>query len=268
MESLSEFISNLLSPSGPSGSSPGFLQFLGALSIAYLGGVLSSLTPCVYPMIPITISAMGGTASQDREARGHRWRDLAVRALVYVSGMSFVYAFLGVVAGLTGKVFGTLTQSGGWYLGLGVVYGLGALVMLNIIPFDPLAWWDRLARPFKKSSHPTHAPTAHREVTLLGAFTLGASSGFIASPCTTPVLTAILAFIANTQSVGLGLVLMLGFSLGIGTLLLGIAFFTGAFQFLPRSGGWMEKVKLLSGLLLLAVSHYMVFQAGNLWQAR
>ncbi|NDD92007.1 hypothetical protein EBZ37_07985 [bacterium] len=105
-------------------------------------------------------------------------------------------------------------------------------------------------------------------MTLLGAFTLGASSGFIASPCTTPVLTAILAFIANTQSVGMGLVLMLGFSLGIGTLLLGIAFFTGAFQFLPRSGGWMEKVKLLSGLLLLAVSHYMVFQAGILWQSR
>ncbi len=263
MDWLSSFLSDLLTTG--SGSSPGALQFLLALGLAYLGGVLSSLTPCVYPMIPITISAMGGTASKDRATQKYRWRDLAIRGLVYVSGMAVVYAFLGVLAGLTGKVFGTLTQSGGWYLALGVIYGLGALVMLDLIPFDPMAWWDRMARPFRKTSHPTHTATAHREVTLLGAFTLGASSGFIASPCTTPVLTAILAFIANTQSVGMGLFLMLGFSLGIGTLLLAIVFFTGAVQYLPRSGGWMERVKILSGLLLLAVSHYMVFRAGNLW---
>ncbi|MEN9723506.1 MAG: hypothetical protein RJB38_1492 [Pseudomonadota bacterium] len=263
MNWLSTFLSELLASS--SGKSPDALQFVLAAGLAYLGGVLSSLTPCVYPMIPITISAMGGTASRDRTIQSHRWRDLAIRGSVYVSGMAVVYAFLGVLAGLTGKVFGTLTQSGGWYLALGLIYGLGALVMLNVLPFDPLAWWDRLARPFRKSHHPSHAPTTHREVTLLGAFTLGASSGFIASPCTTPVLTAILAFIANTQSIGLGLVLMLGFSLGIGTLILAIAFFTGALQFLPRSGAWMERVKVASGLLLLAVSHYMVFRSGNLW---
>ncbi|NDD92817.1 hypothetical protein EBZ37_12100, partial [bacterium] len=125
MEWLSQFISNLLAPATAPGGTPGFFQFLSALGLAYLGGVLSSLTPCVYPMIPITISAMGGTASKDRGAQAHRWRDLAIRALVYVSGMSLVYAFLGVLAGLTGKVFGTLTQSGGWYLGLGVIYALG-----------------------------------------------------------------------------------------------------------------------------------------------
>ena len=265
MEWLSNFLSDLLHPAA---GSPGILQFLGALGLAYLGGILSSLTPCVYPMIPITISAMGGTASKDRTIQAHRWRDLAIRGLVYVSGMSVVYAFLGVMAGLTGKVFGTLTQSGGWYLALGVIYALGALVMLDLVPFDPMAWWDRIAKPLRPAAHHAHSATTHREVTLLGAFTLGASSGFIASPCTTPVLTAILAFIANTQSVGMGLALMLGFSLGIGTLLLGIAFFTGAFQYLPRSGSWMEKVKTFSGLLLFAVSHYMVFRAGNLWQSR
>jgi thiol:disulfide interchange protein DsbD len=268
MEWLSNFLSELLNPASGPGGHPGALQFLGALALAYFGGVLSSLTPCVYPMIPITISAMGGTASKDRSIQSHRWRDLAVRGIVYVSGMSVVYAFLGVLAGLTGKIFGTLTQSGGWYLALGVIYALGALVMLDLIPFDPMAWWDRLARPFKKPTDHAPSATARREVTLLGAFTLGASSGFIASPCTTPVLTAILAFIANTQSVGMGLALMLGFSLGIGTLLLAIALFTGAFQYLPRSGTWMERVKFFSGILLLAVSHYMVFRAGNLWQAR
>ena len=73
------------------------------------------------------------------------------------------------------------------------------LVMLDLVPFDPMAWWDRLAKPLRPATHHAHSATTHREVTLLGAFTLGASSGFIASPCTTPVLTAILAFIANTM---------------------------------------------------------------------
>ncbi|MFN7684850.1 MAG: cytochrome c biogenesis protein CcdA [Oligoflexia bacterium] len=267
MDSILNWLSGFL-------EDPSLFGMLGAFAIAYLGGVLSSLTPCVYPMIPITVSVIGGTASKGGAggagARSHRWRDVAIRGAVYVSGMAVVYAFLGVLAGLTGRVFGTLTQSSGWYLFLGIVFSLGALVMLGVLPFDPMAWWDRLARKFggRGPQHPTHAPTEHREITLLGAFSLGASSGFIASPCTTPILTAILAFIAKTQSVGLGLFLMLAFALGIGTLLLLIAFFTGFVQFIPRSGVWMERVKLASGLLLLGVGHYLVFQAGNLWQAR
>lgn len=267
MEWLTQFLAGALSPGG---EAPTLLGILGAFGVAYMGGVLSSLTPCVYPMIPITISVIGGTTSRDKSLRSHRWRDIAIRSLVYVSGMAVIYAFLGVLAGLTGRVFGTLTQSSGWYLFLGIVFSLGALVMMEVIPFDPMASWDRLARAFRKGAapHPVHSPTQHREVTLFGAFTLGASSGFIASPCTTPVLTAILAYIAKTQSVGIGLLLMLGFALGIGTLLVAVAFFTGALQLLPRSGGWMEKVKLASGLLLLGMGHYLVFRSGNLWQSR
>ena len=265
MDSILDLLSGFL-------ENPSFFGMLGAFTIAYLGGVLSSLTPCVYPMIPITVSVIGGTASRDRSSQTHRWRDVAIRGLVYVSGMAVVYAFLGVLAGLTGRVFGTITQGSGWFLFLGITFSVGALVMLGVIPFDPMAWWDRLARAFRSRRgqapvHPTHSPTQHREITLLGAFTLGATSGFIASPCTTPVLTAILAFIARTQSVGLGLLLMVGFALGIGTLLLLIAFFTGFVQFMPKSGAWMEKIKVASGLLLLAVGHYLVFRAGNLWQA-
>jgi cytochrome c-type biogenesis protein len=264
MEWLTQTLAGLLDSGGTFGGA------LGALVVAYLGGILSSLTPCVYPMIPITISVIGGTASRDRSVQTHRWRDVAVRSLVYVSGMAVVYAFLGVVAGLTGRVFGTLTQSAGWYMFLGTTFSLGSLVMIGVIPFDPMALLDRMGRFFRGGSgarHPTHSATQHREVTLLGAFTLGASSGFIASPCTTPVLTAILAYIAKTQSVGLGLLLMLGFALGLGTLLVVVALFTGALQFLPRSGAWMDRIKLASGLLLLGMGHYLVFRAGNLWHS-
>jgi thiol:disulfide interchange protein DsbD len=101
-------------------------------------------------------------------------------------------------------------------------------------------------------------------MTLLGAFTLGASSGFIAAPCTTPILTSILAYIAKTQSVGLGLALMLSFACGLGTLLLLIAAFTGFLQLLPRSGNWMKTMKTLSGLILLAFGEYLIYRAGGL----
>jgi thiol:disulfide interchange protein DsbD len=101
-------------------------------------------------------------------------------------------------------------------------------------------------------------------MTVLSAFVLGASSGFIAAPCTTPVLTSILAYIAKTQSVGLGFGLMLSFSLGLGTLLLVIAAFTGALQVLPKSGQWMKTIKIVSGLILLAFAEYLIFRSGCL----
>ena len=264
MQSLTEFLNQLLG-AGALNAGPSFFQVLGAFGLAYLGGVLSSLTPCVYPMIPITVSVIGGTAGKPLERRP--WRDIALRGLIYVSGMTVVYAFLGVLAGLTGKVFGTLTNSSEWYLGISVIMSVSALIMLGVLPFDPIAWWNQFQRRFlnaHKKAHHTHNAVQHREVTLVGAFTLGASSGFIASPCTTPVLTAILAFIAKTQSIGIGLGLMFFFSLGIGTLLLVIATFTGALQALPKSGKWLNSIKLLSGLLLLAFGQYLIYRAGVL----
>ena len=96
----------------------------------------------------------------------------------------------------------------------------------------------------------------------MGAFFLGASSGFIAAPCTTPVLTGILAYIAKTQSIGVGFLLMTSFSLGLGTLLIGISAFTGALQILPKSGEWMKTIKVGSGLILLAFAEYLIYRAG------
>lgn len=257
MHSITDFLSQMLSAQGGM-LTP--LQILGAIVIAYFGGILSSLTPCVYPMIPITIGVMGGLGPTRRS-----WREVWTRGAAYVAGMAVIYSFLGVAAGLTGKVFGSFTNTSGWYLGLGIVITLAALIMLDVIPFDPLAWWESFKR---KVLHrrAQHTPTAFekKEMTLAGAFALGASSGFIAAPCTTPVLTSILAYIAKTQSVGLGLSLMLAFSLGLGTLLLVIASFAGVLQMLPRSGQWMKAIKLVSGLILLIFADYLIFRSGSL----
>lgn len=256
METLNE----ILQSAGHAGNSGlTFIQGVGAFFLAYLGGILASLTPCVYPMIPITVGVVGGMGPNRRS-----WREIWVRAAAYVSGMAMVYSFLGVLAGLTGRVFGSFTNTSGWYLGLGIVFTLSALVMLDVIPFDPMQWWSQLRHKLGLRRKGVPAAEQRKELTLLGAFGLGASSGFIAAPCTTPVLTSILGFVAQTQSVGQGLVLMIGFSLGLGTILLVIAGFAGAIQILPRSGAWMLTVKKVSGAILLAFSGYLIYRSGQL----
>jgi thiol:disulfide interchange protein DsbD len=261
MDLISNFLNSLLNTDGSSQSDTmSGLQMLGALGIAYLGGILSSLTPCVYPMIPITVSVVGGLGS----ARERTWRDVLFRGLAYVGGMTLIYSVLGVLAGLTGKVFGTLTNNSGWYLGLGIVLTLASLVMMDVIPFDPATGWESLKRRWRGPSSRTVIHHHEKEMTALGAFALGASSGFIAAPCTTPVLTAILSYIAKTQSVVLGLFLMIFFSIGLGTLLLLIATFAGALRVLPKSGQWLKTMKTGSGLLLLAFAIYLVYRAGEL----
>lgn len=256
MESITQFLTRLLD----AGGSLTIFEALGAFAIAYLGGVLSSLTPCIYPMIPITVSVVGGGA----HAGGKRsLKEVAIRGAAYVSGMTVTYSFLGVLAGITGRVFGTFTNTPGWYIGLGAVMTVAALIMLDILPFDPAVWWERFRRGvLKKEPHTVHHHT--KEMTFLGVFMLGASSGFIAAPCTTPVLTSILAYIAKTQSVGLGLGLMAAFSLGLGTLLMLIAVFAGSLQMLPRSGQWMKTIKTASGVLLLVFAQYLIYRAGKL----
>ena len=136
-----------------------------------------------------------------------------------------------------------------------------SLMMMDILPFDPQAWLDRIKRSLGLSS--SSKANSEKEATLIGAFALGASSGFIAAPCTTPVLTAILGFIAQTQSVILGLGLMIFFAFGLGTILLAITFFAGSIQKLPRAGAWMNKIKIGSGILILLFAEYLFFKAGK-----
>lgn len=267
---MTEFLTQVLS--GEQGTL-GFSQLLVSMVFAYLGGILSSLTPCVYPMIPITVSVIGGMggkpAGNGNASAKKSWRELYLRALAYVLGMSVIYSILGVLAGVSGRVFGSFTSNSIWYLGLGLIMTVAALIMLDVIPFDPMVWWESLKQRFQnrfkrhKKSRPASAALVQKEMTLAGAFFLGASSGFIAAPCTTPVLTSILTYIAKTRSVGQGFCLMLSFSFGLGTILLALASFTGAVRILPRSGRWMNAVKTGSGLILLAFAEYLIYRAGT-----
>lgn len=227
------------------------VSYAGALLLCYFGGILSSFTPCIYPMIPITVGYVGGAS--ERSVR-NGW----VLSMLYVLGMSVVYTALGVFASLTGRIFGSMTNTSGWNLALGLMMVGCALWMMDLIELDVAALLSRLRRARGRPIH--HSA----ESTRVGAFVLGASSGFIAAPCTTPVLTAILSYVATQQSAVLGALLMFTFALGLGTILVLIGTFTGAVKVLPKSGPWMRTVKLVSGLLILAVGLYYVFKAGSI----
>jgi thiol:disulfide interchange protein DsbD len=202
-----------------------------AFGLAFLGGVLTSLTPCVYPLIPITVSIFGA-----RKA-GSRGQAVALSGL-YVLGIGAMYTGLGVAAAMTGKAFGGV-MSNAWVVG-GVALVFAAMAASMFGAFE-------VALPASLQQRLSAVGGAGRA----GAFAMGLVAGVIAAPCTGPVLTSILLLIAKQGSVALGAGLMLAYALGMGLLF----FLIGAFSVsLPKSGAWMDTVKSVFGVALLAAA--------------
>ncbi len=219
-------------------------HFLVAGFVAYIGGILASLTPCVYPMIPITVGVLGNAFTT---------RTSVFRAgCIYSAGMATTYTILGVTAALTGRIFGSITHTHSWYMAIGIIMTIAALLMLEVLHFNPLAILSR----FGISLPHTEATSS------VALFGLGASSGLVAAPCTTPLLTTIITYIAHTRSILLGGYLMLLFSLGLASMLLGLS--AGLMRRLPRSGRWMHRIKTSSGILLLLFAEYIFYCAGQM----
>lgn len=218
---------------------------LAAIAAAFGGGILVSLSPCVYPMIPV-VSAYVGSRSVGEKTRMKSF----LLSLGYVVGMASVYALLGMIAALTGSFFGQISSSPWALLGVAVVLCLFALNILEIIPFP--AWFSR-------------RPLGTGKGGLSGAFLLGAATGLVASPCTSPVLFSLLTFVATTQSVIYGGSLLFAFSLGMGILLIVIGTFSGLAVALPEPGKWMVWMKRTLGLLMLGLAAYYLLQAVQVW---
>jgi thiol:disulfide interchange protein DsbD len=202
---------------------------------ALAGGFVVSLTPCVYPMVAVTVSVFGA-----RETKS-RWEGAAL-SLAFVLGIMAMFVPLGVAAGLSGSVFGSVLQNR-W-----VVVGMAALFLLLAVS---LFGAFELALP----SALTNRLATMGGIGYKGAFLLGLACGLIASPCTGPVLTGILTWIAKTKSASLGALAMGAFALG-----LGVPFFVvGTFAVqLPKSGRWMVHVKSLLGIVLVVVALYFL----------
>jgi thiol:disulfide interchange protein DsbD len=202
-----------------------------AFAIAFAGGVLTSLTPCVYPLIPITVSIFGAKRSV------HRSQAMTLSGL-YVLGIAAMYSALGVGAALTGKAFGSVMRTPWAVGGVALVFAAMAFSMLGAFELQlPASFQSRLSR----------VGGAGRA----GSFAMGLVAGIIAAPCTGPVLAAALSYVAARGSVALGLGIMFVYALGMGLLF----FIIGAFSVsLPKSGPWMETVKGVFGVALLAAA--------------
>jgi thiol:disulfide interchange protein DsbD len=209
---------------------------LAALPVLFGAGVLTSLTPCVYPMIPITAAIVGGQSAAERAAaaaapggaasRTVRWRPVAL-TLAYVVGLAVVYAGLGLFAGLTGTLFGSVSTNQWALLAMANVLLLSALAMLDVIP---------VRMPQALTTRAATAGTAGRAT---GAFVMGAASGVVAAPCSAPVMAAVLTWVSTTRSAGMGFLYLLTFSLGMCSLLVAVGLSSGALARLPRAGMWM-----------------------------
>jgi len=215
----------------------------------FIAGVLTSLTPCIYPMIPITAAIVGGQSVG--ETRPPRSRVILL-TLAYVTGLAIIYAGLGVVAGMTGTIFGTISTNPWGYFAMANVLMLAALSMLDVIPIRlPAGLMQRAAT----------AGTAGR---VSGAFIMGAVSGLVAAPCGAPVMAAVLTWVTTTQRAALGFVYLLSFSVGMCALLVVVGLFSGAVTRLPRAGAWMVWVKRGFAIVMIGVAEYYLVKMGQL----
>ena len=219
-----------------------FLSFLAV----YLGGVLISFTPCIYPVIPITVAFIG--------ARGGSKRRSFFLSLIYVLGMAVTYTILGAVAALSGKLFGQI-QSNPWtYFVIGNICILMGLSMLDVFTLS-----------VRTPGFITRVQSKKRTEGIAGSFCVGAVSGLVMGPCTAPVLAVILSYAATRQNVAFASGLMFVFACGMGTLLILVGTFAGLLAGIPRSGVWMVRISRLFGWILLGAGEYFLINAGILW---
>lgn len=204
---------------------------------AFLGGIGISFTPCVYPLIPITIGYIGVSAA------GSKLKGFLL-SLVYVTGIALTYSILGLIVSLTGILFGKISSSPITYIFVGMVIIFFGLSMLDlfIIPLPNMIKLPHL----KKQSY-------------LSTFLLGLSSGLVASPCLTPVLGTILAILVTKRNLLYGATLLFTFAYGMGFLLILVGTFSAALANLPKSGKWLVYTKRLAASLLVGIGIYFIY---------
>ncbi|MBN1551355.1 protein-disulfide reductase DsbD [bacterium] len=204
-----------------------------AFLLVFVAGFITSLTPCVYPMIPITIGYIGARSAGGGKSRGF------VLSLFYVLGLALVYSALGVFAALIGAQFGTLTQTPAILGAVALIFVVMGISMMG--GFDirlPSGFLGRIQGGGPKKG-------------FIGAILMGMVAGLVAAPCAGPVIIVLMAFIAATASVFFGFFLMMSYSLGLGLLFIAIGTFSGLLSSLPQAGLWMDKIKKIFGIILI-----------------
>ena len=203
----------------------------------FVGGLALNLTPCIYPMIPITVSYFGGRSGQGQGG-------LLAHGLCYLLGLALTNSLLGVFAALTGGLMGGILQN------LWVLLAVAAVLLAFALSMFGL-WELRLPARLTNAAGKSHAG-------YFGSLFMGLTLGVVAAPCLGPFVLGLLAWVASLGSPWLGFIIFFTLSLGLGLPLFILALFSGRLEKLPRSGEWMIWVRKLMGWVLVGMAAYFL----------
>jgi thiol:disulfide interchange protein DsbD len=207
------------------------------LLLAMALGLLLSLTPCIYPMIPITVGIL------QAQTGSSVWQN-ALRAGAYSCGIATTFALLGLLSAFTGTLFGSFMASPFVIVPMVLLLGYLTGAMLGLYEMY-------IPRVFQQQQ-------TGKGGSLLAAFSFGAASGTVASPCLSPGLVLLLSIVSTTGNLVSGFALLFAFGVGLSIPLMIIGTFSGSLNVLPRAGMWMVYVKQLFGLLMIGIILYLL----------
>lgn len=208
------------------------------LLLVFLLGVLLSLTPCIYPMVPITIGILQAQGSKSLLYN-------FLLALTYTCGMATTFALFGLLASCTGPLCGQLLME--------PLFIIGLVILLSYLGFSMLGLYDVYVPKFFKPS-----AQSIKGGSLFSTFIFGAASGTIASPCVSPGLAVLLSIVATLGNKLLGFLLLFVFGIGLSTPLLIVGAFSSSLNLLPRAGTWMIEIKKIFGFMIFGMCFYYI----------
>ena len=232
-----------LATSGEEPKAPGPLYgwaMIWTLLGIFVGGMALNLTPCVYPLIPITVSYFGGQAAKGEEGQGK----LVTHGLCYMLGLAFTNSVLGVVASLSGGLMGAMLQNP-------IVLIVVAVVLISFAASLFGLWEMRLPSGLTQAAAKSYTG-------YFGSLFMGLTLGVVAAPCIGPFVLGLLTWVASMASPWLGFLIFFTLSLGLGLPLFLLAMFSGQLERLPRSGGWMNWVRSFMGWVLVAMAVHFI----------
>ncbi len=238
--------------SGEESTSDGFagMNIWLILLLIILGGIALNLTPCVLPMMPITIAVLGAGTQAESKGKGFLIGGL------YGVGMMLAYGVLGLVVVLTGSQFGVINSSPWFNAIIAVIFILLSLAMFDIIPID----FSR----FQSGKMPGQKTGKGKYITV---FALGVIAAVLAGACVAPVLISVILYSVTLYSAGNPAGLLLPFLLGLG-MALPWPFVGAGLSILPKPGNWMKWVKIIFGVIILIIALYYGYTAYHIFAAR
>lgn len=208
-----------------------------SLLIIFLGGLALNLTPCVYPLIPITVGYFGGQSEGST-------KKLFLLGSLYVLGMALTYSIIGVVTSLSGSLFGALLQNTYVIIGISLLFVILSLSQFGVYEF--------------KLPDSLVMKAGGAKSGVFGAFFMGLTMGIVAAPCIGPFVIGLVTYVAAKGDPFYGFLMFFVLALGLGLPYLILALFSGKIKKLPRAGDWMEGVKHIFGFLLLGMAIYFI----------